>query len=39
MIVSRRPEGLLLVRQVDHQEQCGLMAAAWGNAEFARPQP
>ena len=39
MIVSRRPEGLLLVRQVDHQEQCGLMAAAWGNADFARPEP
>ena len=39
MIVSRRPEGLLLVRQVDHQEQCGAMAAAWGNADFARPEP
>ena len=39
MIVSRRPEGLLLVRQVDHQEQCGAMAEAWGNAEFARPEP
>jgi hypothetical protein len=39
VIVSRRPEGLVLVRQVDHQEQCGLMAAAWGNAGFARPEP
>jgi hypothetical protein len=39
MIVSRRPEGLLLVRQVDHQEQCGAIAAAWGNADFARPEP
>jgi hypothetical protein len=39
VIVSRRPEGLLLVRQVDHQEQCGAVAAAWGNAEFARPEP
>ncbi len=39
MIVSRGPEGLVLVRQVDHQEQCGLMADAWGNAEFGRPQP
>lgn len=39
MIVSRRPGGLLLVRQVDHQDQCGLMAAAWGNEAFARPEP
>lgn len=39
MIVSRRPQGLTLVRQVDHQEQCALMAAAWGNARFARPEP
>lgn len=39
MIVSRRPEGLVLVRQVDHQEQCGLMADAWGNDEFARLDP
>lgn len=39
MIVSRRPEGLVLVRQVDHQAQCELMAEAWGNADFARPDP
>ena len=39
MIVSRRPQGLVLVRQVDHQEQCALMARAWGNAAFARPEP
>ena len=39
MIVSRRPQGLVLVRQVDHQEQCGLMARAWGNGRFALPQP
>ena len=39
MIVSRRAEGLVLVRQVDHQDQCGLMADAWGNAGFARPEP
>lgn len=37
MIVSRRPDGIMLVRQVDHQEQCEAMARAWGNAEFARP--
>jgi Protein of unknown function (DUF3891) len=39
VIVSRRPGGLVLVRQVDHQEQCGLMAEAWGNRGFARPEP
>ena len=39
MIVSRRPQGLVLVRQVDHQEQCALMARAWGNARFRRPEP
>ena len=37
MIVSRRPQGLVLVRQVDHQEQCGLMARAWGGGGFALP--
>jgi hypothetical protein len=40
VIVSARPGGsILLVRQVDHQDQCGLMADAWGNAGFARPEP
>lgn len=39
MIVSRRPEGLVLVRQVDHQDQCALLAAAWGNDDFARFAP
>ena len=39
MIVARDAAGLVLVRQVDHQEQCGLMADAWGNADFARPEP
>jgi len=39
MIVSRRPEGLLLVRQVDHQDQCAAMAEAWGNDRFALPEP
>ena len=39
MIVSRSAEGLVLVRQVDHQDQCGLMADAWGNPGFARPEP
>jgi hypothetical protein len=39
VIVSRRDGALALVRQVDHQTQCGLMARAWGNAEFGRPDP
>ncbi|MEW6583785.1 MAG: DUF3891 family protein [Actinomycetota bacterium] len=39
MIVSPRGDRLLMVRQVDHQEQCGRMAAAWGNAAFARLDP
>jgi hypothetical protein len=39
MIVARDPDGLVLVRQVDHQEQCGLMADAWGNEHFPRPEP
>jgi Protein of unknown function (DUF3891) len=36
VIVSPRGDRLLLVRQVDHQVQCGLMARAFGAAEFAR---
>lgn len=39
MIVSRRPQGLVLVRQVDHQDQCALMLRAWGNDDFALPAP
>jgi len=39
MIVSRRAQGLVVVRQVDHQDHCGQMAAAWGNERFARPEP
>ena len=39
VIVSHRAQGLVLVRQVDHQEQCALMAAAWGNDSFARIAP
>ena len=39
VIVSRRAGRLVLVRQVDHQDQCGLMADAWGNGRFGRPEP
>jgi Protein of unknown function (DUF3891) len=36
VIVSARGDGILVVRQVDHQVQCGLMARAYGTGEFAR---
>lgn len=36
MIVSPRGDRLLMVRQVDHQAQCGLMARQFGNGEFSR---
>jgi hypothetical protein len=39
VIVSRRGEGLVIVRQVDHQEQCRTMAERWGNEAFERPEP
>jgi len=39
VIVSRREGALVMVRQVDHQDQCALMADAWGNDDFTRPAP
>jgi hypothetical protein len=39
MIVLRSGDRFRLVRQVDHQSQCGVMARAWGNATFTRPDP
>ena len=39
MITARVPEGIRVVMQTDHQSQCGLLAGAWGNAQFARPEP
>ena len=39
MITMRVPEGIRVVMQTDHQSQCGLLAGAWGNAQFARPEP
>jgi hypothetical protein len=40
MIVSATTDGhLLLVRQTDHQVLSGLLAEAWGNEEFVRPEP
>lgn len=39
MIVTRVDGALRLVTQVAHQDQCGLLMAAWGGAGFARPEP
>lgn len=39
MIVTRVDGRLRLVGQVAHQQQCGIIAAAWGNDAFARPEP
>ena len=39
MIVGRDADGMVLVRQVDHQAQCAAMAEAWGNDAFHRPEP
>jgi hypothetical protein len=39
MIVTQQDGHLLLVRQTDHQVLSGLLADAWGNDPFARPQP
>jgi hypothetical protein len=39
VIVGERSHGLLMVRQVDHQDQCALMAEAWGAPGWARPEP
>ncbi len=36
MIVSRQPDGLCVVLQVDHQTQCAAAAGQWGNDAFAR---
>lgn len=37
VIIARVEGAIRVVRQVDHQEQCALMADAWGNDRFARP--
>lgn len=39
MIVTAQDGHLLLVRQTDHQVISGLLADAWGNEQFARPEP
>ena len=37
MILSRVPDGLLVVRQTDHGTQSGLFATGWGNEVVAPP--
>ena len=39
MIVARVPEGLRVITQTAHQEQCRHIMSAWGNDGFARPLP
>lgn len=40
MMVSRYDESrLLLVLQIDHSRIAGLLAAHWGNQDFAKPRP
>ena len=39
MIVTQVGDRLRLVTQVAHQDQCGILGAAWGNHDFARPEP
>ena len=40
MIVRKQPNGeLILIGQTDHSRLVGQLAAHWGNAEFATPQP
>jgi hypothetical protein len=39
VLVTRRGDALQVVLQVDHQDQCALMAGAWGGGGFARPEP
>lgn len=39
MIVARVPDGLRVITQTAHQEQCRRIMSAWGNDGFARPLP
>jgi hypothetical protein len=39
MIVTATDGQLLLIRQMDHQVLAGVLAEAWGNDRFARPEP
>jgi hypothetical protein len=39
MIVQRRGDQLLLIRQTDHAALSGVLAEHWGGGDFARPEP
>ena len=40
MIIRRAANGsLILIRQTDHSRFVGMLAAHWGNGNFAKPQP
>jgi len=39
VIIAGVDGGLRVITQIAHQEQCGRIAAAWGNHAFARPEP
>ena len=39
MICGHKDSRLVLVLQTDHSRVAGLLAAHWGNAEFAEPRP
>lgn len=39
MIVSRRDQGLCLIRQIEHGRVAGELASHWGNAGFEAPSP
>ena len=40
MIVRKQPDGsLILINQSDHAKLSGILAAHWGNRDFALPEP
>jgi len=39
VIIARVPDGLRVITQTAHQEQCRAIMSAWGNADFARLRP
>jgi hypothetical protein len=39
MVCPYNESYVLLILQIDHSRIAGLLAAHWGNAEFAKPQP
>lgn len=39
MILREADDGLILIRQTEHARVCGVLARAWGNADFASVEP